>query len=431
MPEGRSTRLVWVVQSGEPIVTDGREARAMRGMHLVDALLAEGHRPVLVTASYDHHRKVHRTRYAKRVFLPSGLQIVYLQSPGYRRNVGIARLIDHAVLGVSARRVLSRATPPDVAFVGFPPIELAVAVSNVLSRRGIAFVLDVKDQWPEELVRPLPPLLRTVGRALLAPYFRAARSVMRTANTVSSISTSFLAWVGEFSGRVLTDGDFVAPLTNGRSRATGRVDVAEQSLEPLHVVFLTSNISSASYDLRGVRLACEWLAESRPQIQIVVAGLVPTPQFVRSQFGEAPNVVFTGLVGQSGIEEMLASALCTVAPYARTDAFERSVPNKVVESLLHGVPVVSPLGGEVGGLLENRECGLRYDPSEPDGLARLLQQLASDGALVSRLREGARLAADREFDHVENYRRVVGRLMQLTAHSVRHAHDDERAVGSP
>ena len=105
---------------------------------------------------------------------------------------------------------------PDVAFVGFPPIETAAVMTRWLKRRGVPIMIDAKDQWPTIFVEPLPAWLRPAGRLLLGPYFYYARRAMRDANAYCAMSSEFVDWMCELSGRSVRPIDHVAPLSGPR-----------------------------------------------------------------------------------------------------------------------------------------------------------------------------------------------------------------------
>ena len=184
--------MVWVIQTGEPVHTDHGIPRAMRGMAISDALVQRGQTVLFITTAFEHAGKSHRTRHVRRVFLPSGLGIMFVDSPGYKRNIGPGRLIDHAVLARRVKKAVRGLPPPSVAFVGYPPIEVAWTVSRLLRRRGIPFIIDVKDQWPTIFVDAMPRRLRQIAGAFLQPYFLIARKALRGATGLSAMSDSFL-----------------------------------------------------------------------------------------------------------------------------------------------------------------------------------------------------------------------------------------------
>ena len=68
------------------------------------------------------------------------------------------------MLGWRLSQLLKREnTPPDVAFIGYPPIEIAAVMTRWLTQKNVPCMLDVKDQWPTIFIDALPQLLQPVG----------------------------------------------------------------------------------------------------------------------------------------------------------------------------------------------------------------------------------------------------------------------------
>ena len=185
---------VWVFQTGEVIPWAGDSGRPMRAANVTRALLAAGHRVVLWTADFSHQNRRHAYGRHTRLRVSDELKVCFVHSRGYSRNIGPGRLFDHAQLGLAMRRLLAREPPPDVAFVGYPPIEPAATLTRWLRSRDIPVLLDVKDTWPDVLLRAVPHLARPLGRAGLDPYYRLSRYAISTATGLSSMSEPFLEW---------------------------------------------------------------------------------------------------------------------------------------------------------------------------------------------------------------------------------------------
>ncbi len=80
------------------------------------------------------------------------MSIQLIDSSGYKSNVSLARLMDHAKLGLNLKKLLSKINKedyPDAVFIGYPPIEPAYVMSKWLSKRNIPYIVDVKDKWPD------------------------------------------------------------------------------------------------------------------------------------------------------------------------------------------------------------------------------------------------------------------------------------------
>ena len=210
--------IVWIFQTGEPLPSDNAGQRKMRLSNLTDALIKNGHKVVIWTSSFSHQDKHHRSNTYKEYKLNDKLEIRLIPSPGYKKNISLQRLVDHFLLGSRVRKLLtSQTSRPDVAFVGFPPIEFAYEAAEWLNQNEIPYMLDVKDQWPDVFVFKAPNILKPVIKFLFKKYYSKSKSIMRNADVVSTISNSFMAWVLEYSGRVEKSLDVIATLSPVRN----------------------------------------------------------------------------------------------------------------------------------------------------------------------------------------------------------------------
>ena len=227
---------IWIFQTGEPLHCDAGNNRPMRAMNLADALLARGHRVVIWSADYDHFNKRFRNQVDLPIEVLPNLEIRLLPSSGYRRNIGMARLWDHALLGFNLFRRLRREPGlPDVALVGYPPIETAYVFVRWLTRRGVPVLLDVKDQWPVIFTEALPPPLRPLGGMFFFPYACLARKAMRSATGISAMADGFLDWALAYCGRQRTQQDRVYPLTTATGQVSDEYQVRPQRPQRLRL----------------------------------------------------------------------------------------------------------------------------------------------------------------------------------------------------
>jgi hypothetical protein len=119
-------------------------------------------------------------------------------------------------MAINLKRQLGKtAEIPDVAFLGYPPIEVAAVMGEWLKKNNVKFILDIKDLWPSIFIDALPGhIAKTIGRALLFPYFIIGKKLMNNATGISAMSQSFLNWADAFSGKVSKANDIIVPLTS-------------------------------------------------------------------------------------------------------------------------------------------------------------------------------------------------------------------------
>jgi len=338
---------VWILQTGEPLHIDGGNARPMRAMNLSNALVQAGHKVVLWSSAFYHQEKRHRSRVVQQIIVSPQLEIRLIPSPGYVRNIGPGRLWDHGVLARNLGQQLKQETiPPDVAFIGYPPIEAAAVMTRWLAVRGVPIMLDIKDQWPNLFVDALPESMRPLGRIAFAPYFHLAKRALRDATGLSAMAEGFLAWAIDFAGRQRNDMDRVVPLTTPSGQISAvELEAARQwwnnkgivADDRPRVCFVGSH--SQAFDIEPIYQAAKYFSSYGNQCEFVICGDGEYSAGWRSLMSVLPNVHFPGWADRAQIEALAERSIASLAPYNNTEDFVISVPNKVIDSLSLGLPI--------------------------------------------------------------------------------------------
>jgi glycosyltransferase involved in cell wall biosynthesis len=86
-----------------------------------------------------------------------------------------------------------------------------------------------------------------------------------------------------------------------------------------------------------------------------------------------------------------------------------NIPNKIADALARGLPVVTPLRGEVAALITGHGVGCCYGEGSPRTLHECLCMLLDDDDLRSQQARAARALYDAQF----TYEKVYGRLVRL------------------
>lgn len=393
----------------------------MRAMNLANALVDAGHDVVVWSSAFYHQEKSHRARSYTTVRVAPRLEIRLIPSPGYARNIGPGRLWDHAVLGWRlAQRLRAEPSAPDVAFVGYPPIETAAVMTRWLSRRGVPSLLDAKDQWPTIFTKALPVPLRPLGELLLMPYFYLARRAMREATGISAMAGGFLDWALAFSGRARSSDDCVVALTTPDLRvSSAQLREADAWWDARGIpadgrpraCFIGSH--SQAFDMAPVIAAARELSTRSPGFEFVICGAGECTDQWRTQAGGLDNVVFPGWVDRAQIESLAQRSRVALAPYHNTEDFMMSVPNKVIDSFALGLPVLSPLRGEVAQLIAQHGVGWTYGAATGPTLVQCLDALAGDPSSRDLAAQRARRLYDSTYSFASVYGGLVNHLEGL------------------
>jgi len=413
---------IWIVQTGEPLHCDGGSVRPMRAMNLADTLISRGHQIVIWSSDFYHQNKRHRKGAFTSIVQGPQLTINLVPSPGYRKNIGFARLFDHVVLAFRLRALLlsGRFALPDVVFIGYPPIEVALVTVKWCVASRIPTIIDVKDQWPSLFLEAAPRCLRPMLRALLFPYFRAGKAAVGMATVRCSMSSGYMNWIAGFSGRPVSADDIVVPLTVREPQASSEeIRTSREWWRALGVnlskrnkfIFVGSFMSV--FDFTAIKEAVYQLNQRGVDFQVVICGSGGSEQEIRRMMADSSNVVFSGWVDLPKIVSLSTAAVAALIPYKNIENFTLNIPNKIVDALALGLPIVSTLDGEVGKLIRDSRIGYCEADANGERLGRVMEQMLLSPDATREAGERARqLYLDRfSFDQV--YGLLADRIERL------------------
>ena len=411
-----SSLTVWILQTGEPLHSDDGNLRPMRAMNLANALVDKGHNVILWSSGFYHQEKRHRSRIFEKVHINDKLEIRLIPSCGYKKHIGLMRLLDHFQLAWNLKKLLKKEkTLPDIAFIGYPPIETAAVMSKWLKNRRVPMMLDVKDLWPSIFVDAFPAILSPIVRILFHPYFYFAKRTIRDVDGISTMSLGFLNWCLSFADKSKGVNDRVVRLTALNSEANiSELSSAELWWSKLGVnpdspkVFFTGTFSTAFdfdqiYDAARVTNNC----------QFVLCGHGPCLDKTRELMEGLPNVFFPGWIDRFQMASLANMSLATLAPYKNVKNFTLNIPNKIVDSLMLGLPILSPLKGEVAALIKSNKVGFTY--SDNISLSDCIQSLLNNNKLQKKMSENAKKLYDKEFEFSKVYNGLVSHLESMAS----------------
>ena len=409
---------VWILQTGEPLQIDNNGARAMRAINLSTTLISEGHQVTLWSANFDHLTKKHRYKNMRIINYDSNLQIRLIDSIGYKKNQGIKRLIDHVQLAFKLNFAIKKVKLPDIAFIGYPPIEIAWIMSRFLKKNNVPFILDVKDMWPEVFLRAVPKYAKVFGKLLLTPYYSLMRSTFKRATSISSISQDFLDSSVKIANRKFNTYDSVNYLTNIEQNYTKtEVIKAQQWLDKVGVIDTGKNRCSF---IGSLSTAFDWEvvieAFKSSKVEFVIAGDGPLFEELKDKTKNQSNIIMIGRI--SGVQSKVLAKRTSIflAPYNRNLEFSQSLPNKFFDAMQYGTPLLSSVTDSAAKFIIKNNIGIVY--SNLDSLLRALNKLESNPQLFQQMGQKALNLYKNKFSGQVVYEKIVKDLKKVVNEKV-------------
>jgi glycosyltransferase involved in cell wall biosynthesis len=393
--EGRPPRLLWVNHFAIP----PGEGGGTRHFELGRELVRRGWE-VTVAASDLH---VHTRRYTRRASeadrraieeTVDGVRFLWLWSAGYERN-DWRRARNWISFSRSLLRAAAEAGAPDVVIGSSPHLFAALAAERLARRRGVPFLFEVRDLWPESLVAAGGRR----GPAYLAMDLIARRLYAR-ARKVLVLARGSAAYLARERG---VPADRLAYVPNGVDAAAFAA-AARPARDSLTLVYAGAHGPANGLDV--VLGAAERLGDD-PRVRFLLVGDGPAKAALKADAGARGlrNVEFRESVPKEAVPALLASADAGLMVLRDVPLFSFGVsPNKLFDYMGAGLPVVCNVPGEVAGMVAAAGAGEQAADGSPEALAAAVRRLLARPP-------GARVAmgeAGRAWVSAEHGRDVLG-----------------------
>lgn len=365
---------VWVVQVGENMRLNENSV-PMRTGYLVEKLLERGHRVLWWGSAFDHFKKEWLFTPNRGVSFRPGFDFIPLGGLGYKKNISLARFLDHRFISRKFRQIAPTLKQPDVLVVSTPPYDLAYEAACFAKDRGLPFLVDIRDPWPDLFVDHFPKPLHWLARIFLLGERRQLQKALRQANVLFSVTEEMLAWALSLAGRKKSPVDQVMGL--GFSTFVGMGGTVSEILKEKaelwkdkFVVLFVGTISP-SYHNPSILVTAARLLKST-NLHFVIAGDGEGLGEIQRQSAGLSNLTVTGWLNRTELAFVLRRAHVGVCP----SAIPLEIPsNKFFAYLSAGLPVISSFGGEIHKTIVDESVGLVYAPGNVQDLVESLLRL--------------------------------------------------------
>ena len=409
---------IWLITVGEPLPINGANERFYRTGILANLLVSKGHEVVWWTSTFDHIIKRQRFDRDTTIHINDCFNIRLLYSVSYKKNISIARIINHYMIARKFSRLAGLESQPDIILCSFPTIELSLAATRYGKERNIHVVIDVRDLWPDIFIDLFPKKIRWLVKAALFVFFKNTRKVFRECTSIIGISDGYLQWGLSYAGRKRSINDAVFPLCYKKPIVTNnQIKDAKFALRNIGVdsskiICWFIGAFGKTYNLSTVIDAAHQLdKEGINNIQFVLSGDGENYSKWCKQAQGLSNVVFTGWIDLPQIAYLMSITDIGLAAY--TEEAPQGLPNKIFEYLCAGIPILSSLQGETEALLTKYRCGLTYNANDTECFLEKLFILINDEDLRKKMGSNGVSLFKRCYSTDKVYTRMVNFLERL------------------
>ena len=384
-----------------------------RFRYIGDFLSEAGYQVDLITTTFQHWEKAQRDiDTIKKEDYKFRLKFIY--EPGYRKNIDPRRIWSHHIAAKNLTKLLEQEGDYDLIYCEIPPNDVALAAAEYAKKKGIPFVPDVNDLWPEAMRMVLD--IPVVSDILFYP-------LQRDAEKVYSLVSGIIGTSDEYRDRPLKNQKLDVPrktvyVGNEIAEFDKGVETYGPQIQKPEGEFWVSYAGTigTSYDIRTMVLAGrELLDRGMDQIKIKILGGGPLKEELENlaKEKECANVEFVGYAPYPKMAAYLAKSDILVNSFVKKAP--QSIVTKIGDYLAAGKPMINTcMSPEFRQKVEADGFGINILPEDVKILTDAILDLYKDKEGCRIMGEKARKIAEEQFDRPESYKKIIELIEELT-----------------
>lgn len=367
-----------------------------KGLLFAQELQRQGHQVQVLTGFPNYPGGKLYDGYRVRLFQREtidGIRVLRVLLYPSHDGSGIRRLLNYLSFAVSATLGGLFLKRPDVAYVYHPPATIGLPAFALKIVKGVPFVYDVQDLWPDTLAATgmirSGVILRFADRVMSRIYRSATRVVVLSDGFQNALVARRVPlrrievipnWADEKQIAVEPRND---------------VHAAELGFNEHFTVTFAGNMGRGQA-LETVLEAAELLRDV-PNFRFLLVGEGIEGVRLRDEANlrRLPNVEFMPRRPINEIGEILTLSDALLVHLRDDPLFSITIPSKTQAYLMSGRPILMGVRGDAARMIDDAGAGLTFEPESPTGLAEAVRALM---AMTPERRHAMGVAGQRHYN---------------------------------
>lgn len=391
------------------IVTDvalAGEKGLGRMFYLAELFCQYGYEVDLITSKFQHWLKKFRTEEEmESIRQKAKCNITFLDEDGYTKNVQVKRILSRRGLTKRIKAHLE-ANTYDLVYSQIPDNHLASVAAAYAKKKGIPFVVDIEDLWPEAMRMVLD--VPVVSDILFSYFTVTAKKTYKLADAAVGSSDTYRDEPLKYKVKIPKSVTVYVgnELSAFDEEAAANLSKVEKPEGEFWVTY--AGTLGTSYDIATLIRAADILEKRGVEgLRVVLLGDGPLRGDFEALAKElSGKVSFIGYVPHALMAAYLVKSDVTVNSLVRKAA--QSIVSKIGDYLASGHPMINTgLDPEFWGKVEADGFGVNVEPEDPEALANVIEGLMKDPAKCEQMGITARQIGEEQFDRPRSYKKII------------------------
>jgi colanic acid biosynthesis glycosyl transferase WcaI len=320
------------------------------------------------------------------------------------------RMRNYASFWLSASLSGLSISRPDVVIGSSPQLLVALAGWWLAWTKGVPFVFEVRDLWPESLAAVGAG---GEGSALHLTLRLIAGFLYRRSTRIAVVTPAFQDHLIRYWQ---VPAERISVVENGVETELFRPcsPAIVPGTEGKFVVCYIGTMGMA-HGLETLIAAAELLREDFPQAVFLMIGEGAEKERIveLARARHLSNIIFLGQQPRDQIPAYIAGADVCLVMLKKSELFKTVMPTKLLEYMACEKPVVVAVDGQARKLVEESSSGVFVEPGDSQALANSIRALASDAAARQKMGSNGREYIVRHLSREQTARTYIEVLEKL------------------
>ncbi len=334
---------ITLINIGEPIPIDGNRLHRMSLWKC--QLENNGYIVEYITTDFEHQRK------RKITSAPNGYILLksYLK---YQKNISLARLLNHFLVSLSLfKHLFSKKFSTNIIIVSYPTIWMSFIAVLYGKYKKIKVIVDVRDKWPDIFIS------NNRLKFILKPLIILKNYIFDNCYNLITISPGYLLWAKP--GSEINTFNILPLIPQTVSQHRRAITL------PINLLFVGS--LGETYDLDLIYKINDNFQNKHIPFTIWIAGDGPRLKEVQKNIKDRINIKLLGWLNEEQLLYRLSKSHFGLMLYYENSP--QGWPNKLIEYMANGLPILNSLSGESWDLIKKQNVGFNFSSSTIDELS--------------------------------------------------------------